>query len=108
MAGNVSQIRRLAAILSADVAGYSRLIEVDEEGPTRAASSATSAQADLTFRDQCVMDQNQGVVAQLQFNDKPLRRAAIRVAVTVKASLSLQRAWIDPYSVPNATQEAFW
>jgi hypothetical protein len=32
MAGNVSQIRRLAAILSADVAGYSRLIEVDEEG----------------------------------------------------------------------------
>jgi hypothetical protein len=54
------------------------------------------------------MDQNQGVVAQLQFNDKPLRRAAIRVAVTVKACLSLQRAWIDPYSVPNATQEAFW
>src|SRR6266436_764817 len=28
----MSQTRRLAAILAADVAGYSRLIEVDEEG----------------------------------------------------------------------------
>jgi adenylate cyclase len=28
----VSQTRRLAAILAADVAGYSRLIEADEEG----------------------------------------------------------------------------
>ena len=32
MAGNVSQIRRLAAILAADVAGYSRLMGADEEG----------------------------------------------------------------------------
>src|SRR5215469_7221116 len=32
MAGNVSQIRRLAAILAADVEGYSRLIGADEEG----------------------------------------------------------------------------
>jgi class 3 adenylate cyclase len=28
----MSQTRRLAAILAADVAGYSRLIRVDEEG----------------------------------------------------------------------------
>jgi adenylate cyclase len=28
----VSQTRRLAAILAADVAGYSRLMEADEEG----------------------------------------------------------------------------
>ena len=28
----MSQTRRLAAILAADVAGYSRLIEADEEG----------------------------------------------------------------------------
>jgi hypothetical protein len=41
--------RRLRCNLAADVFGYSRLIEVDEEGLTRAASSATSAQAGLTF-----------------------------------------------------------
>jgi hypothetical protein len=29
----VAAIRRLAAILAADVGGYSRLIEGDEEGP---------------------------------------------------------------------------
>ena len=28
----MNQTRRLAAILAADVAGYSRLIEADEEG----------------------------------------------------------------------------
>jgi adenylate cyclase len=32
MAGDMSQTRRLAAILAADVVGYSRLIEADEEG----------------------------------------------------------------------------
>src|SRR5215471_978989 len=32
MAGNMSQTRRLAAILAADVAGYSRLMGEDEEG----------------------------------------------------------------------------
>ena len=32
MAGGMTQTRRLAAILAADVAGYSRLNEADEEG----------------------------------------------------------------------------
>jgi adenylate cyclase len=32
MAGDMSQTRRLAAILAADVAGYSRLMGADEEG----------------------------------------------------------------------------
>jgi adenylate cyclase len=32
MAGNMTQTRRLAAILAADVAGYSRLMGEDEEG----------------------------------------------------------------------------
>jgi len=37
-------VRRLAAILAADVAGYSRLIEADEEGTLiRAASSRPPA-----------------------------------------------------------------
>jgi hypothetical protein len=54
------------------------------------------------------MDQNQGVTIQFQLEDKPLRRAAIRVAITVKACLSLQRAWIDADSMPNSAPETVW
>ena len=35
-ASDMSQTRRLAAILAADVTGYSRLIGVDESGPAAA------------------------------------------------------------------------
>jgi class 3 adenylate cyclase len=36
----MSQTRRLAAILAADVAGYSRLMGADEEGTARTPQSA--------------------------------------------------------------------
>jgi class 3 adenylate cyclase len=35
--------RRLAAILAADIAGYSRLMEADEEGSPRTATSTAMA-----------------------------------------------------------------
>ena len=42
-AGHARVERRLAAILAADVAGYSRLIEADEEGTLRRALSMKGA-----------------------------------------------------------------
>ena len=42
--------RRLAAILSADVVGYSRLMEADEEATIRALSSCRRVVDELRFR----------------------------------------------------------
>src|SRR5215831_10017550 len=51
MAGNMTQTRRLAAILAADVAGYSRLMGVDEEGTLAALKAVRRELADPKIKE---------------------------------------------------------
>jgi len=51
MAGNMTQTRRLAAILAADVAGYSRLMGEDEEGTLAALKAIRRELADPKIKE---------------------------------------------------------
>jgi len=51
MAGNMTQTRRLAAILAADVAGYSRLMGEDEEGTLAALKAIRRELADPNIKE---------------------------------------------------------
>src|SRR5215471_16037696 len=94
MAGNMSQTRRLAAILAADVAGYSRLMGQDEEGTLAALKAIRREVADPKIKE------HHGRIVKTTGDGLLLEFAsvvdAVRCAVEVQREMAERNADVPP------------
>src|SRR5450755_176343 len=55
-----------------------------------------------------MVQQDQGIATQREFDEKHLRRAAIRTAITIESRLTPQAMRINPAAVADAAQKTGW
>jgi adenylate cyclase len=90
----VGMERRLAAILSADVQGYSRLMHEDETGTIRTLTAYRSLMASLIrqYRGRVVDDPGDNLLAEF-----PSVVEAVQCAVTIQRTLAARNAALPPH-----------
>jgi class 3 adenylate cyclase len=85
--------RKIAAILAADVVGYSRLVAIDEEGTLRGLAAARDIFDGLVHRAGGRIFNTAGDSVMCEFDSAV---EAVRVAVDIQDSLAAANAGIDP------------
>ena len=100
----MSQTRRLAAILAADVAGYSRLIGADEEGTLERLKALRRELIDPKIAEhhgRIVKTTGDGLLVEFASVVD-----ALRCAVEVQQALPERRLWKSPAAIPGVLANA--